>query len=67
MILFLLEDGFSPVDLITNFLPEAEEMVIVQIFFELVHTRSEFAMKLLLSLDDLSFLRRSFLAPDLSS
>ena len=30
MTLFLLEDDFCPVDLLTNFLPEAEEMVAVQ-------------------------------------
>ena len=44
MTLFLLEDDFCPVDLLTNFVSEAEEMVAVQTFLEVVHTRTEFAM-----------------------
>ena len=40
--LFLLDD-FCPVDLLTNFLSEAEEMVAVQTFLEIVPTRAEFA------------------------
>ena len=31
-------------DLLTNFLYEAEKMVAVQTFLEVVHTRAEFAM-----------------------
>ena len=42
--LFLLEDDFRPVEFITNFLSEAEEMVTVQTFLEVVHTRGEFFM-----------------------
>ena len=42
--MFLLEDDFCPVDFLTNFLSEAEEMVAVQTFFEVVHTRAEFAI-----------------------
>ena len=42
--MFLLEDDFCPVDFLTNFLSEAEEMVAVQTFLEVVHTRAEFAI-----------------------
>ena len=59
----LLEDDFSLVDLLTDFLPEAEEIVAVQTLLEVMHIRSEFAMWVSL----LSFLRGSFLEPDLSS
>ena len=40
MTLILQEYDFYPVDLLTNFLSDAEEMVAVQTFLEVVHTRS---------------------------
>ena len=42
--LFLLEDEFCLMDLLTNLLSEAEEMVAAQTFLEVVHTRAEFSM-----------------------
>ena len=42
--LILQEYDFYPVDLLTNFLSDAEEMVAVQTVSEVVHTRAEFAM-----------------------
>ena len=65
--MFLLEDDFCPVDFLTNFLSEAEEMVAVQTFLEVVHTRAEFAIWVSLLLNDLFFLGGSSLESDLSS
>ena len=42
IILFELEDGFSPADLLTFF---AEGIVAVQLFLEVVHIRPEFVMR----------------------
>ena len=44
MTLFILEDDSLPADLLTDFLFEVEEMVIVKIILEVVHTRDEFIM-----------------------
>ena len=65
--LFLLEDDFCPVGLLKNFLSEAEQMVAVQTFLEVVHTRTDFAMWVSLWLDGLFFFVGSSLEPDLSS
>ena len=65
--LFLLEGSFFPVDLLTHFLNEAEEMVALQTFSESVHISAELAMWVSLWLDYLSFLRGSSLEPKLSS
>ena len=67
VILFLLDDSFSHVDLLANFLPEAEERAAVQMFLKAVYTRTEFAMWVSLYLDDLYFLWRSCLEPELWS
>ena len=37
VILFLLEDGISPVDLLIHFLHETEKMVALQTFLEIMH------------------------------
>ena len=65
--LFLLEGGFTSVDLLTNLLPEGKEMVFVRTFLEAVDTKAEVAIWVSQWLDDISILRGSSLESDLSS